>query len=935
MIYSDIIHIFVEKLFIMSFKPSKYQEAIFKFINEETGNAVINAVAGSGKTTTLIESLKLVDPNLSILFLAFNKNIKQEIEKRIKAANLSVDINTCHGFGYSTILRNTDKEIVLDNNKYFKLLKDLIKYGQSDDIEAIKHYNFTEDDMQYTLGFNLEFQNKKEIIEFQKNVTNLTNLLRLYVSKEPADIEMIIDKYDIVLSDKEIELAIQLLTLGQKLNNIIDYTDMLYLPLFYDYDAPQYDLVMLDEIQDLNTAQKLLMLKAIKPNGRFIGVGDKNQCQPPETMVRLSNGNEVRIDELKIGDNVISYNTKQGKGFVGYYQSDSFVKRYADKSAKILDIAKHKFNGDLIQIITDKDNYSSKYTPNHKCLIKYKNVNKYLLYLIEKDGKFRIGIMPIQSRHGFGLSVRSRQEKANKSWILKTFDDRDEAYYNEQYYSYEYGIPQLRFIDNQTGTMRQCDIDSIWDRFDTNKMLNNANTLLNLFGRLYEYPFWYQNSNIHNSRTGICEMKACNLIPEIMLVPCFNSNNRGANGNIKAEFQEFNLIREQYEGLVYSLKVSREECYVADNILTHNSIYGFAGSDDESFDKITEIPNTTILSLSEKYRCGHNIVETVKHIVPQIVSHKNNVQGVVNKTDSVNNIAYGDMVLCRNTYPLVKLCLKFITENKKANVMGADIGKTLIKLIESTNETKTVNAIAKLYADLQTVLTRIMRTYNISPENAMRKGEYTNALERIKVFEIIYNDLSEDKRELVENITAKLAQIFKDERDGILLSTIHRAKGLESDKVFIIHAELMPSPYAKKMWELKQEDNLIYVARTRAIQQLSYVTDFDAYETMGCESVDISHIVIKESQHVGSIGQRMVLEGEVIEVKHIESYNEDIFVVQDKEGNIFEHWGRIPQHFVTEKNLRIKIGTNIKGNIKITKHTSFNDVNKNAFKCYK
>lgn len=626
----------------MSFKPSKYQEEIFKFIKEEKGNAVINAVAGSGKTTTLIESLKLVDPNLSILFLAFNKNIKQEIEKRIKKANLSVDINTCHGFGYSTITRNTDKEIVLDNYKYNKLLKNLITYCQTDDIQAIKHYNFSEDDLKYAKGFDIEFENKKELIEFQKNVTNLTNLLRLYVSKEPKDIEMIIDKYDIVLSDKEIELAIQLLTLGQKLNTIIDYTDMLYLPLFYDQKTVQYDLVYIDECQDLNTAQRLLMLKSVKPNGRFIAVGDKNQA-----------------------------------------------------------------------------------------------------------------------------------------------------------------------------------------------------------------------------------------------------------------------------------------------------IYGFAGSDDESFDKLTQLNDTTVLGLSETYRCGHNIVETVKHIVSQIISHKNNPKGVVNKTDSVNNITYGDMVLCRNTYPLVKLCLKFITENKKANVMGADIGKTLIKLIESTNETKTVNAIAKLYADLEIILNRIMRTYKVNIINAMKKGEYTNALERIKVFEIIYKDLSEDKRELVENITEKLGQIFKDERDGILLSTIHRAKGLEADKVFIIHSELMPSPYAKKEWEIKQENNLIYVARTRAINQLSYVTDFDAYETMDCEAIDISHIVIKESQHVGSIGQRMVLEGEVIEVKHIEAYNEDVFIVQDKDGNIFEHWGRIPQHFVKEKNARIKIGTNVRGNIKITKHTTFNDINKNGFKCYK
>lgn len=624
----------------MAFKPSKYQKKIFKFINEETGNAVINAVAGSGKTTTLIESLKLVDPNLSILFLAFNKNIKQEIEKRIKSAGLSVDINTCHGFGYLTINQNTDKEIVLDNNKYKKLLKALITYSQTEDIEAVKIYNFNEDDLNLAKSFNVEFQNKKEMVEFEKNILNLTNLLRLYVSQEPSDIEMIIDKYDIVLSDTEIELGINLLTLGQKINYIIDYTDMLYQPLFYNYDAPQYDLVYIDECQDLNTAQRLLMMKAIKPNGRFIAVGDKNQA-----------------------------------------------------------------------------------------------------------------------------------------------------------------------------------------------------------------------------------------------------------------------------------------------------IYGFSGSDDESFDKITELPNTTILGLSETYRCGHSIIETVKHIVPHIISHKNNPHGVVNKTDSVNNIEYGDMVLCRNTYPLVKLCLKFITENKKANVMGADIGKTLIRLIESTNETNTVKAIAKLYADLQTILQRIMRTHNITQDNAMRKGEYTNALERIKVFEIIYRELPEDKREEVQNITQKLTEIFKDERDGILLSTIHRAKGLEADRVFIIHSELMPSPYAKKMWELKQEDNLIYVARTRAIKQLSYVTDFDAYESMGCESVDISHIVIKESQHVGSIGQRMVLEGEVIEVKHIASYNEDIFVVQDKEGNIFEHWGRIPQHFVAEKNLRIKVGTNVKGPIKITKHMSFNDVNKNGFKC--
>jgi superfamily II DNA or RNA helicase len=61
----------------MSFTPSKHQQDIFDFIKNESGNMVINAVAGSGKTTTIIKSLDYVDKNLDVLFLAINKSIKK------------------------------------------------------------------------------------------------------------------------------------------------------------------------------------------------------------------------------------------------------------------------------------------------------------------------------------------------------------------------------------------------------------------------------------------------------------------------------------------------------------------------------------------------------------------------------------------------------------------------------------------------------------------------------------------------------------------------------------------------------------------------------------------------------------------------------------------------------------------------------------------
>ena len=40
------------------------------------GNIKINAVAGSGKTTTMIEYAKTKPPKSKILYLAFNKSVK-------------------------------------------------------------------------------------------------------------------------------------------------------------------------------------------------------------------------------------------------------------------------------------------------------------------------------------------------------------------------------------------------------------------------------------------------------------------------------------------------------------------------------------------------------------------------------------------------------------------------------------------------------------------------------------------------------------------------------------------------------------------------------------------------------------------------------------------------------------------------------------------
>jgi superfamily I DNA/RNA helicase len=54
---------------------------------------------------------------------------------------------------------------------------------------------------------------------------------------------------------------------------------------------------------------------------------------------------------------------------------------------------------------------------------------------------------------------------------------------------------------------------------------------------------------------------------------------------------------------------------------------------------------------------------------------------------------------------------------------------------------------------------------------------------------------------------------------------VHRAKGLEAKNVFILKPELLPHPMAKQPWQQEQERNIKYVAFTRALESLQFITE--------------------------------------------------------------------------------------------------------------
>jgi DNA helicase-2/ATP-dependent DNA helicase PcrA len=229
----------------MPFIPSHYQQAIFDFISRETQHLVVQAAAGSGKTTTIVKALELIPDDKRVLFLAFNKHIVETLKTRVP---LHVQVATLNGFGWQ-ILRPT-----MNNPKI-----------NVDKTKNIFWYDI------------LGEKGRKEFGQHCSAVCKLVSLFKAYGMEDPRpkDVEFLVDHYDIETDMKGISYALQAHKIGHGKPRVVDFDDQLYLPIVRGLPIPRYDVVFVDETQDLNPIQ-IEMVKRIK--GRLIAVGDENQA---------------------------------------------------------------------------------------------------------------------------------------------------------------------------------------------------------------------------------------------------------------------------------------------------------------------------------------------------------------------------------------------------------------------------------------------------------------------------------------------------------------------------------------------------------------------------------------------------------------------------------------------------------------------------------
>jgi superfamily I DNA/RNA helicase len=252
----------------------------------------------------------------------------------------------------------------------------------------------------------------------------------------------------------------------------------------------------------------------------------------------------------------------------------------------------------------------------------------------------------------------------------------------------------------------------------------------------------------------------------------------------------------------------------------HQAIYGFTGADADAVDRITKDFACQLIPLTTTYRCPKAVVAAARDYVDHIEAHPSAPEGIVSEAHEDDLTTLGltkeDAILCRLTRPLVSTAFKLIRAGIPCHVEGRDIGAGLLKLAGRWKRIKTVD---KLRARLEEYM-------EAEVEKLIAKKQEVKAeavQDRVETLLVLM-----DGCETVTELKAKVEGLFTDSEDGhqstLTLSTVHKSKGREWQRVFVLgFAKFMPSKMARQLWQMEQENNLIYVAFTRAKAELVIV----------------------------------------------------------------------------------------------------------------
>lgn len=226
------------------------QLAIFSHFEDGTKpHLVVRARAGTGKTTVILHAVSLATWASSILLCAFNKRIAEEL--KLKCSDPRTEIKTLHAIGFS-FLKSLGR-LRVEGDRELKIARTVCS---------------RRDEILVPLVSKLAVK-IKEIAPFG-GLKDATDLAWRF--------DCLPEENGIHTPEDVARLSLRVCELSQRNDGTVSFADMLYLPLVLNLVRPYWDLVVVDEAQDMSPSQIMIAKQCVKPHiGRIVVVGDDRQ----------------------------------------------------------------------------------------------------------------------------------------------------------------------------------------------------------------------------------------------------------------------------------------------------------------------------------------------------------------------------------------------------------------------------------------------------------------------------------------------------------------------------------------------------------------------------------------------------------------------------------------------------------------------------------
>ena len=244
----------------------------------------------------------------------------------------------------------------------------------------------------------------------------------------------------------------------------------------------------------------------------------------------------------------------------------------------------------------------------------------------------------------------------------------------------------------------------------------------------------------------------------------------------------------------------------------NQSIYGFSGAYSSSFNMFLRKGNVQELPLDICYRCSTSIIDIANEVYP-VMEYSTEEEGIVEEIYNAQLIKPNSMVVCRNSGPLIDLYFQLLGLGKDCYIKGEDILNKLLRFLKPYKSSSVNSARTEMMYKLE----------------ELNRDQSDNGRLQLYIFRENFANFGKLAQhfctggETVDTLIGKLKSLFIDKENAIMLCTIHKSKGLEADVVYILNEHLIPSKFARSPEQLKQENNLKYVARTRAKNELYFL----------------------------------------------------------------------------------------------------------------